>query len=407
MLLNAAIVTTALGISAVLFHKRIRKNETWQATVTPLASIIGSGFLVVVPLLGHLMGVYAPIGMATVLILAYLVGSAIRFNIVHAEALTYNSESSLLKQLERLSSMLLAIAYFVSVAFYLKLLSSFLLEPMGLKQGYNEQILTTMILLFISVTGWIRGLKMLEVLEKYSVSVKLAIIGSLLTGWAYFDFELLRNGYEIKAGKGAGEFWDTLRIIAGSLLVVQGFETSRYLGNHYSPEKRVFSMKSAQLISSVIYLAFIIVCIPSFRTLSGEIKETEIIRLSGDVASVLPFLLIVAAVMSQFSASVADTIGAGELINYHVKGRLSLPSGFTYLIVGAVGIFLVWTTNIFEVISIASRCFALYYLSQVLISNLVNLRVSEGRKKILLSVYFSIVSLILIFVVLFAKPIES
>ena len=57
------------------------------ATTTPLASIFGSGFLIIVPILCGAVGKYAVFAMAGVCALAYGVGYAIRYNIKNAEPL--------------------------------------------------------------------------------------------------------------------------------------------------------------------------------------------------------------------------------------------------------------------------------------------------------------------------------
>jgi hypothetical protein len=56
-----------------------------DATSTPLSSIFGSGFLIIVPILAGAVGPYAVLAMAAVCALAYAVGGVIRFNIKHAE----------------------------------------------------------------------------------------------------------------------------------------------------------------------------------------------------------------------------------------------------------------------------------------------------------------------------------
>lgn len=49
-LISSLIVLVALSIAAaVLFRPAVANNPIWRATVTPLASIIGSGFLVLAP----------------------------------------------------------------------------------------------------------------------------------------------------------------------------------------------------------------------------------------------------------------------------------------------------------------------------------------------------------------------
>jgi hypothetical protein len=55
---NIVILCVALLAATILLSKRIRTSRSWIATVTPLASIIGSGFLVVVPLLGRAEGLW-------------------------------------------------------------------------------------------------------------------------------------------------------------------------------------------------------------------------------------------------------------------------------------------------------------------------------------------------------------
>ena len=56
-----------------------------DATSTPLASIFGSGFLVIIPILYGAVGPYSIVAMAVIATLAYAVGAVIRFNIRHFE----------------------------------------------------------------------------------------------------------------------------------------------------------------------------------------------------------------------------------------------------------------------------------------------------------------------------------
>lgn len=79
-----ALVVTVLAL-AVLLAPVLRRNRAWRATVTPLASIIGSGFLVSAPLLVREVGGYALYAMLGLCAVAYWVGGAVRFNIAHGE----------------------------------------------------------------------------------------------------------------------------------------------------------------------------------------------------------------------------------------------------------------------------------------------------------------------------------
>ena len=58
-----------------------------KGSTTPLASIFGSGFLVIISVLSDAVGVYALPAMVAICSLAFLVGIVIRFNIAKAEPL--------------------------------------------------------------------------------------------------------------------------------------------------------------------------------------------------------------------------------------------------------------------------------------------------------------------------------
>ena len=84
--MSLLMVTTAFVVAAYqALSRRLAHSTTWNATLTPLSSIMGSGFLVSAPLLGAVVRGGAVLAMAGLLLLAYCVGGAIRFNIVHFE----------------------------------------------------------------------------------------------------------------------------------------------------------------------------------------------------------------------------------------------------------------------------------------------------------------------------------
>ncbi len=69
-----------------------------------------------------------------------------------------------------------------------------------------------------------------------------------------------------------------------------------------------------------------------------------------------------AALASQFSAGIADTGGGGGLFNELTRGRLKVRH--SYILIGSVGILLTWAASVFDIISFASRAFAIYYALQ-------------------------------------------
>ena len=360
-MLNVLIVAIALGLAGYLaFSRRLAGKSAWKATVTPLASIMGSGFLVSAPLLAGIVGNLAVVCMAVLLLLAYGVGSAIRFNIRYYEPIA-NTGRGPAHTVAFLSRIVLAGAYFISVTYYLQLLAAFLLNALGHKDPLIANLITTALLGTIGGVGMWRGLGMLENLEKYAVALNLGMIGALLFGLIVYNSELVFTGRwalpDIPSDINLRDF----RVLLGLLIVVQGFETSRYLGEEHSAEERIRSMRWAQWISAAIYLVFISLATVLFHKNLGA-DVTAIAAMSKPVAAVLPLLLSVAAIGSQFSASVADDAGAGGLMEDITYRKL--PARYAYLLILLTTVSLTWETNVNEIIAYASRAFALFYMLQ-------------------------------------------
>ena len=395
------IVLTSFTLSLLFFMSPfLEKNRLWTATVTPLASIIGSGYLVSAPLLYFILGKFAVLGMLGIVFLAYLIGSAIRYNILKAEPIIYEGGSSRFKtfllDLERFSNLSLAFAYMISIAFYLRLLSAFVFSGFFERNELYERTLTTALLLFIGISGFIRGLHFLEFMEKYAVSLKLSIIFSFLIALLYYNSKNFSFTGEVKPFS-----LHTLEVLGGILLIVQGFETSKYLGEEYTPWERVKSMKIAQWISGFIYVSFTFLITSVFvHNPPRKLDETEIIFLASVVSFVLGYLLRIGPLMSQFSAAVADTIGAGGLIYEETNRRIS--SKFGYLITTLVGVVLVWSANVFEIIAYASKAFAFYYLLQTFIAWIVSLEKRDFPQFLI----FTLLIPVLTFIVLLGKSAE-
>lgn len=366
---DLVLVAIAAIFAAISMLPKIRENPWWNATVTPLASIIGSGFLVIAPLLAAVAGSYAVAAMLVIILVAYSVGHAIRYNIEYAEPLDASPKAPRgLMAGTRLSSASLSVAYVISVAFYIRLLASFALSLTPINNSFYEDILATAILLAIAAIGYVRGLRGLEVVETISVSIKLSIIVALLAGLFWHNL-----GTGIWTAELVPDDADTitrLRMLGGMLLVVQGFETSRYLGATYPADMRRKTMNSAQISSAIIYIAFVALVVPVLVHLpGGKPDETAIIHITSFVAPVLPYLLVLAALMSQLSAGIADTVGAGGLVVEESGGRIIDRHAYPILI--AFSITLIWAFDIFQVISIASRTFAFYYMMQAIIAVIV------------------------------------
>lgn len=401
------ILLAAIATGVWLFSPQVRQSIRWRATVTPLASIIGSGFLIAGPLVAVIVGKAAPIVMLAIVVIAYGIGGVIRFNIRNIEPLLRDRERlpNRIFLIEKFSGLALSVAYLVSVAFYLRLLASFVLNGLDQNSALYANILTTAILLFIGLVGNFRGLRSLERLEAYSVTIKLAIIAALLLGIGMFDVHSLSDVFNNEIPVNDHDVFHQLRLLAGLLLIVQGFETSRYLGAEYDADTRINTMRQAQLVSGVIYVAFVLLALPLLTHLKGtDPDETAIIELARLVSPFLPAMLIVAAVMSQFSAAVADTVGGGGLMAENTGGKLD--SRRSYLVITLAAIALIWLADIFEIISIASRAFASYYLLQTINAWLAAGNCFCGWRCCLERTRFGAIAAILAFVVIFGHSAE-
>ena len=406
MLNVVLVIIAAIGLLC-MFHPRLLNNTSWQATLTPLSSIIGSGFLIIAPMLASVIGIYSPIAVTGIVILAYAIGGVIRFNIMNAEPLLHDKDANpLIYKIDFVANAALSLAYVTAVAFYLSLLSSFLLNYLGFVDQFGwERALTTVIIVFIAAIGFLRGLGGLEKLEAFAMSIQLSIVAALLVGVSVYDFNFIQSDQSLSFDIKERSWTTKAFMLAGILLVVQGFETSRFLGEKYNPEMRVRTMRRAQLIAGALYVISVIVLMPIVQHIDlAHIRIADIVAATGLAAAALPLMLIVAAIMSQFSAGVADTVGAGGLASETSRGKFSSNKG--YLVVAVFAIILVWTANLLEIIALASRAFALYYLLQCVVALMANRHRSEAKGYWLRFAIFSTVAVLLLFIVLFAIPAE-
>lgn len=97
------------------------------------------------------------------------------------------------------------------------------------------------------------------------------------------------------------------------------------------------------------------------------------------VTPILPVLLVAAALSAQFSAAVADTSGSGGLISELTRG--TVPARMAYALLVGVGLLLTWSLDVFQIISFASRAFALYYALQALIAAAAAWRSAGHRRR--------------------------
>jgi hypothetical protein len=402
MLIAASLIAATLVGAAIMFRPVVLHSRNWRATVTPLASIIGSGFLVAGPILGATVGSLTWAAMAFLCGVAYLFGSAIRYNILHVEPQLEDDAPKLVRGIERASELTLSLAYFVSVAYYLNLFAAFGLRLFHIVDPFIEKLVATTVIGAIGAVGAVGGLKALERLELGAVNLKLAVIGGVCAALAAAAGVALHAGDWQWSTLSPRVDQDSLRTLLGLVILVQGFETSRFLGNAYDRQTRVRTMRHAQWIATGIYMVFIALVT---RLLTGDLAEqsgeTQIVDLLRPVTMLAAPMIIIAALASQSSAAVADMNGAGGLLSESLGNRVNVRLG--NLITALVAIAITWSANIYEIITDATRAFVLYYVLQSVQATLAaHRRGQRGRM-----VVYLCGTVLAIVIVIFATPVQA
>ncbi|MBI1199177.1 MAG: hypothetical protein GC203_15055 [Phenylobacterium sp.] len=366
MLILAAALAVAVAVIAALNVGPIQRSKSWEATVTPLASIIGSGFLICGPLLAREFGGAAAPAMGVLLLLAYGLGAVVRFNIRRLEPLLADlPPRDPIAWTARFTQAVLAAAYAVSVAYYLKLLAEFALRPFALGpdlQALASRGLVTALVGMFVVLALSGGLHRMERLAHMTVSLKLGVIAGMFVALAL-------SWITAAAPPGLPPLKvsvQSLPMLLGLLITVQGFETSRYMGEAYGPEVRRRAMRHAQWISSAIYMVFLVLLTPFL----GRAAQTEgvagILDIMALTAPLMGGVVMTGALASQLSAATADSIGSAGLASELSEKRLSLKMGFVAS--AALTVAVVWLTDPFEVVAAASRAFGAFYMLQCVLA---------------------------------------
>lgn len=406
--MEASTLNTIVGLGAmlvvlgVLYSPVVRKARLWTITVTPLASIIGSGFLIIAPLLYHNFGNLAVPAIILINVFALSVGAAIRNNIAHFDERQseWVERYALLGLIERGSNIALAVSYVISIAFYVTLLSAFSLETLSRHNPLAVKIVTTVVLGLIGGIGFFKGLHGLEALEKIAVNVKMSIIGGLLLVLLLFNLDGGNNGVALTTPLLS---LTSFQLLGGMLLITQGFETTKYLGGFYEVKPRIDAMLLAQCIAMVVYILFVWWVAPLVINVEAN-SETAIIAVVARLAVALGLALSIGAIFSQFSAAVADTVGTGGIIQEETRGRFAVRK--TYLFVAIAAIILNWVFDIFSVLALASRAFAAYYGLQCMIATMVVWHQPASTARTVKLIGFPILAVLLGLITLFAIPAE-
>ena len=368
-----------------------------MASVTPLASIFGSGFLIIVPVLERTLGGLAVLGAIGVSAVAWMVGSAIRHNIQTVEPLA--AQGGLGQgndRLERVGDVVIAMAYVISVALYLRIMSEYLVEHVAPGAHTATSAIAAGTVGMIVLVGVTRGFGGLHLMERLALSAVLVL--TTLLGAAYLfesGGQMLGAGIEVPPVPDAG-IVQTLLMLGGIVITVQGFETVRYLGDEYDAPTRVWASRLAQAVAASIYVGFVIVATPLMGLGTPAGTDSSLIAITDRVAPVLVLPLVACAILSQLSAATADTVAARE--NLHARLPRLLGGGRAYVLTGVVAVVMIWTIPTLTIVTIASRAFAAYYCLQCVLA--LRTAHSPGARA-----GFAALAAVMALITLFAQPV--
>jgi hypothetical protein len=166
----------------------------------------------------------------------------------------------------------------------------------------------------------------------------------------------------------------------------------------YDAGTRITAMRNAQLLSSAVYLVFFVLMIPLYPYFSATADVAGVIDVIERVSPWLPYIVAAGAIASQFSASVADSIGASELVSN--TSRKHIDPKHAYILIGAISVFVIWATDVVSIVALASRAFALYYGLQCTVAVMIARHHDERRKV----AWFGLLAALAYFIAIFGIP---
>ncbi len=368
-----------------------------RCAVTPLASIFGSGFLIIVPVLERTLGGLAVLGAIGVSAVAWMVGTAIRHNIRVVEPLAQTDDlDGFNRRLEDLSDIVIAIAYVISVALYLRIMAEYIVDSVAPGADATISVIAAGATALIVLVGITRGFSGLDLMERFALGAVLVL--TTVLGAAY----LVESGGQL-LGEGLStppipdsSVTAILLTLGGIVITVQGFETVRFLGDEFDAETRVWASRLAQAVAASIYVGFVLVATPLMGLGTPDGADTTLIDITERVAPLLVIPLVISATLSQFSAATADTVAARE--NLHRQFPESLRGSRAYVLSGIAAIAMILTIPTFTIIAIASRAFAAYYSLQCIVAMRTARSVSARAG-------FAALALLMALIALFAEPV--
>ena len=386
-----AILTIAV-IAYFLYRPRVQKSKEYQATVVPLSNIMDVGFIIMSPAIVLLAGFSAPLVMLGICLIAIAAGFAIAYNIRHYEPLQGTGDP--INRVERTAEWALLGASIVNIAYYTLLLMALFLLPFDAFSTGRQAVMGTIYLAGIAVIGYFGGMNWLNQKGDQTTAFNLAAVFGVLVAFAIYNLQEWLGGRWALAESPEPDLEDFRKII-GLFAIVQGFEAARYIGGRFGAERRITTMRIAQGISTVVFVALIAAILVLFLPPEAPVDGTAIFLVADKVGNTLPWLLLLAAIGSQTSAIIGATSSRSDmLVNAKVPRKIS------FLVILIPAILVVIFTDVSAAVNLASRVFAAYFLIQALLAGLL-----ARRKQNWWAVAgFTVIGLIMATIMIFGLP---
>ena len=359
---------TILVVAYLLYRPRLQQSVRFQAMVVPLANIMDVGFILFSPAIVLLVGFRAPFFMFGICLAAICAGFVIAYNIRNYEPI--EGAGGAPDRISTIAQWSLLSASVVNIAYYTLVLVTLVLLPVELYTDDRRTVVGVLLLGTLVVVGMRGGMDWLNQLGNRTTAFNLAAVIGIVVAFVIANVqEAIGGRWDLGPSPDLGS--EEVRKMIGLFAVVQGFEASRYIGVRFAAEERVSTMRIAQLISTVVFVGFMMTLLLAFLPPPAGIPSdgTAIFAVSGLIGGLLPWLLLLASLGSQTSAIIGATSSRSDmLVN---KG---VPRTTTFAMILVPAILLVIFVDVNLAVSLASRVFAAFFTIQAALATLIAYR---------------------------------
>lgn len=359
-----AVVIALLVLFALawaLYRPKVQQSKRYQAMVVPLANIMDVGFIVMAPAVILLAGYSAPLVMLGICLLAIGAGFAIAYNIRHYEPLEDTDDK--VNLIGHTARWALTLASVINIAYYTLLLVTLLLWPLGAYTETTLAIVGTVLLGTLIIIGMAGGMDRLNNLADKTTAFNISAVVAVVVAFIVYNIqEALGGRFDLPPTDSAISGEDVRKII-GLFAIVQGFEAARYIGGRFAGELRITTMRIAQVVSTVVFVALLASVLILFVAVETDFSGTSIFVVADEVGDFMPWLILLAAIGSQTSAIIGATSSRSDML---VSDKIGRRWTFLILLLPAIIIFLL--SDITQAVALASRVFAAYFVLQAAIA---------------------------------------